>query len=70
MAADNFRGLFTLATCMLMPVETQETCRFELRGDGSQTSVLALNDQFWVQKPGTSADTVWLNRASRRPRAG
>ncbi len=68
-AADNFRGLFTLATCMLMPVETQETCRFELRGDGSRTSVLALNDQFWVQKPGTSADTVWLNRASRRPRA-
>ena len=63
-AADNFRGLFTLATCMLMPVETQETCRFELRGDGSRTSVLALNDQFWVQKPGTSADTVWLNRAA------
>ena len=63
-AADNFRGLFTLATCMLMPVETQETCRFELRGDGSRASVLALNDQFWVQKPGTSADTVWLNRSS------
>ena len=68
-AADSFRGLFTLATCMLMPVETQETCRFELRGDGSQTSVLALNDQFWVQKPGTSADTVWLNRA-RPPAKG
>ncbi len=68
-AADNFRGLFTLATCMLMPVETQETCRFELRGDGSRASVLALNDQFWVQKPGTSADTVWLNRA-RPPAKG
>jgi hypothetical protein len=69
-AADNFRGLFTLATCMLMPVETQETCRFELRGDGSQTSVLALNDQFWVQKPGTSADTVWLNRAQPPAKGG
>jgi hypothetical protein len=62
-AADNFRGLFTLATCMLMPVETKETCRFELRGDGSEARVLALNDQFWVNLPGTTADTVWQNRA-------
>jgi len=69
-AADNFRGLFTLATCMLMPVETQETCRFELRGDGSQCSVLALNNQFWVQKPGTSADTVWLNHAQPPAKGG
>lgn len=69
-AADDFRGLFTLATCILMPVETQETCRFELRGDGSGASVLALNNQFWVQKPGTSADTVWLNRAVPPARGG
>ena len=62
-AADNFRGMFTLATCILMPVETKETCRFELRGDGSAASVLALNNQFWVTQPGTTADTVWLNTA-------
>jgi hypothetical protein len=62
--ADNFHGLFTLATCMLMPVETKETCRFELRGDGSNASVLALNNQFWVHLPGTSAETVWRNLAS------
>jgi len=68
--ADNFRGLFTLATCMLMPVETQETCRFELRGDGSEASVLALNNQFWVHQPGTSADTVWLNLAKPPARGG
>lgn len=61
--ADNFRGLFTLATCMLMPVETKETCRFELRGDGSNASVLALNNQFWVHLPGTTADSVWQNLA-------
>jgi hypothetical protein len=61
--ADNFRGQFTLATCMLMPVETKETCRFELRGDGSEASVLALNNQFWVHLPGTTADTVWQNKA-------
>jgi len=69
-AADDFRGLFTLATCMLMPVETQETCRFELRGDGSGASILALGNQFWVHKPGTTADTVWLNRAEPRARGG
>jgi hypothetical protein len=62
-ATDDFRGLLTLTTCILMPVETKETCRFELRGDGSDTSVLALNDQFWVYQPGTSAETVWLNLA-------
>ena len=68
--ADNFRGLFTLATCMLMPVETQETCRFELRGDGSEASVLALNNQFWVHQAGTSADTVWRNLAKPPARGG
>jgi hypothetical protein len=62
-AADHFEGLFTLATCMLLPVETKETCRFELRGDGSKASVLALNDQFWVQEPGSTSDTIWQNQA-------
>lgn len=69
-AADNFRGLFTLATCMLMPVETKETCRFELRGDGSSASVLALNNQFWVQQPGTDSDTVWRNKTQPQARGG
>lgn len=68
--ADSFHGVFTLATCMLMPVETQETCRFELRGDGSEASVLALNNQFWVHQPGTSADTVWRNLAKPPARGG
>ncbi|HLX63689.1 MAG TPA: glycosyl hydrolase family 28-related protein [Planctomycetota bacterium] len=62
-AADDFRGMFTLGTCMLMPVDSKETCRFELRGDGSHASVLALNNQFWVQKPGSTAETIWLNKA-------
>jgi hypothetical protein len=69
-ATDSFRGLFTLATCMLVPVESQETCRFELRGDGAGTGVLALNDQFWVTKPGTTAATVWLNKAKPPARGG
>jgi hypothetical protein len=48
---------------MLMPVETKETCRFEMTGDGSGCSVLALNDQFWVTLPGTTSATVWQNLA-------
>jgi hypothetical protein len=69
-AADGFRGLFTLATCMLLPVETQETCRVELRGDGRAASVLLLNDQFWVHKPGTTSDTAWRNAAQPPARGG
>lgn len=68
-AADSFRGLFTLATCMLMPVDTKESCRFELRGDGSETSVLALNNQFWVQQRTTAGD-VWRNQAQPPARGG
>jgi len=30
----------------------------------------ALSDQFWVQMPGTSADTVWLNRAEPPAKGG
>lgn len=68
-AADNFAGLFTLATCMLMPVETKESCRFELRGDGSKASVLALNCQFWIQHP-TTAQDVWGNKSAPAARGG
>jgi len=69
-ATDSFRGLFTLATCLLLPVETEETCRIELRGDGSETRVLAINNLFWVVKPGTSSDTVWRNIARPPARGG
>ena len=55
---------------MLLPVGTKETCRFELRGDGRDASVLALNNQFWVHQPGTSADTVWRNLARPPARGG
>lgn len=67
-AADNFRGQFTLATCILMPVETKASCRFELRGDGRDASVLALNNQFWIEQR-TTADDVWRNLA-QPPAAG
>lgn len=69
-AATNFRGLFTLATCMLLPVGSKETCRLETRGDGSGASLLSLNNQFWVHLPGTTADTVWQNKAKPPAQGG
>jgi hypothetical protein len=62
-AVENFRGLFTLATCMLLPVDSTNTCCFELAGDGNAAEVLALNDQFWVYEPAVTAEKVWLNKA-------
>jgi len=52
-----------------MPVETKASCRFELRGDGSGASVLALNNQFWIQQR-TTADDVWHNLAQPPARGG
>jgi hypothetical protein len=69
-AAHDFKGLFTLATSILMPVETTNTCRFELSGNGSAASVLALNNQFWVLEPGVTSEKVWLNRADPPARGG
>ena len=62
MELENFRGLFTIATSMLMPVDSTNTCRFEITGTGGG-SALALNDLFWVHEPGITADKVWLNHA-------
>jgi hypothetical protein len=60
---DNFRGLFTLATSMLVPVDSTNICRFELTGDGSQTEALILDDMFWALEPGVTTEKVWLNKA-------
>ncbi len=40
-----------------------------MHGDGSGASVLAIGNQFWVHEKGTTADTVWLNKA-KPPVAG
>lgn len=68
--AENFRGLCTLATCLFMPVATEDPCRIEIRGDGSHASVLALNNQFWVIKPPATSETIWLNRAQPPAQGG
>ena len=66
---ENFRGLCTLATCLFMPVATEEPCRIVIQGDGSRTSVLALNNQFWMNKPPATSETIWMNQA-RPPAQG
>jgi hypothetical protein len=59
----DFHGLLTIATSELLPVDSTNTCRFEITGNGADTSALALNDLFWVYEPGVSADKVLLNQA-------
>jgi len=68
-AVDGFRGVFTLATCMLLPVETKSACRIDVRGDGGAASALVLNSQFWINEP-TTADDVWRNTAVPRAAGG
>jgi hypothetical protein len=62
-AAAGFRGWFTIATGLLLPVDSTNTCRFEFDGDGSRAHILALNDQFWVAEHGVTAAGLWLDRA-------
>jgi len=62
-AVENFKGLLTLATSVLRPVDSTDTCRFEFSGDGSKAEALALNDLFWVYEPGVTSKKVWMNNA-------
>ena len=70
MELSNFTGLFTLASSILLPVDSTNTCRFEITGDCTGGGVLALNDLFWVQEVGLGPDNVWLNRAQPAPESG
>ncbi len=69
-ALKNFHGLLTLATSTLLPVDSPNTCRFEITGNGTDTSVLALGDLFWVNEPGMTAEKVWQNQAVPPARGG
>ena len=41
-----------------------------ISGETAPLLFTALNNQFWVQKPGTTADTVWRNKTQPRARGG
>lgn len=59
----NFHGMLTLATSELLPVDATNTCRFEITGNGADTSALAIDDLFWVYEPEVTSEKVWLNKA-------
>lgn len=69
-ALTNFTGSFTMATSMLMPVDSTNTCRFEMTGASNGGGALALNDLFWVYETGLTPAKVWLNRARPAPESG
>ena len=68
-ALDNFRGLFTFATSLMVPVGNPNPIRFEISGDGGDCKALALNNLFWGDEPGITADLIWRNVANP-PAAG
>lgn len=68
--AQDFQGLLTVATSVLLPVDSTNTCRFEMTGHGESASVLALNDLFWVYEGGVSGEKVWLNKTIPPARGG
>ena len=70
MALEDFHGRLTLATSMLMPVDSTNTCWFDISGNGADTSVLALDDLFWAYEPGVTPEKVWINRAMPPARGG
>jgi hypothetical protein len=64
-----FRGELTLASCLLLPVDTPAPARLEITGDGSRCSALVLGDLFWVNQTGVTADKVLRNQADPPARA-
>ncbi|MHB9133699.1 MAG: glycosyl hydrolase family 28-related protein [Armatimonadota bacterium] len=61
---DGFKGDFALLTNLLLPVDSKFTARFEMKGDGKDANVLCMNNIFWVNEEGVTADKVWLNTAN------
>jgi hypothetical protein len=68
-AVDGFRGDFTLLTGLLLPVDSKHTARIEIKGDGSRSNVLVMDNTFWVNELGVTADKVFRNEARPPARA-
>ena len=62
-AVDGFRGDFALLTGLLLPVGSKHSARITIRGDGSRANVLVMDDLFWVNEAGVTADKVFQNEA-------
>ncbi len=62
-AVDGFKGDFSLLTGLLLPVASTHTARIHIKGDGSKGNVLVMDNVFWVNEPGVTADKVFDNDA-------
>ena len=63
-SAEGFRGSFSLLTGLLLPVNSNITARIETAGNGADANLLIMDNLFWVNQAGSSADTVLLNNAN------
>ncbi len=66
---DGFRGNFALLTGLLLPVDSKHTARVQIRGDGSRCNALVMDNVFWVNETGVTADKVFQNAAQPPARA-
>ncbi|HOF86549.1 MAG TPA: glycosyl hydrolase family 28-related protein [Armatimonadota bacterium] len=62
--ADGFRGQFALLSGLLLPVNSAHTARVEIAGDGAQAKLLVMNNIFWANEQGATADKIFLNAAN------
>jgi len=60
-AVDGFKGDFSLLTGLLLPVGSKHTARVNIKGDGSKCNVLVMDNVFWVNEVGVTADKVFQN---------
>jgi hypothetical protein len=61
---DGYQGMFTLLTELLLPVDSQHTARVEITGSGHGTRVLCMDNLFWENGAGVTADAVWQDRSA------
>jgi len=61
---NNFRGNFTLAACLLLPVDTPPPARLQITGDGSQTNALIASCMAWANQPDITAEKMLLNQSN------
>lgn len=60
---EGFKGRLTLLTSLLLPVNSLDPARIEIRGNGQGSKVLYMNNLFWQNGGELTVDQVWGNKA-------
>lgn len=68
-STNSFQGNLVIATSQFMPVGTELPARFEMTGDGSQTNVLSLANQFWSPNGIDTSKDIWANTTNPKATA-